>query len=711
MKNYRIMLFVVLALLLAGCGSKAEAVNNSSTSEVSEVDQEKEEAAKREAEEKAEQERKAEETEKRLKEGVSIIYSDPDKALSIFEALALEGNSDAEYLQGYIYQDVYTWNYEYDKRNYEKAADLYEKVGSDHPFAQIEYAGLFLYGHGREKDENKANEMISNALKSIDESSIDDLPYSSVAYCRLANLYENGIGTEQDPEKAIEFHKKAADLGNPISTHQLGWIYDRAKGVEQDFDIANYWYWKAISLGNTDSMYDIGYNYENGRGFEQDLEKSFAWYERAANLGNLPAINNLGYSYEFGRGTEKDVEKAYEWYLKGAEQGADDCMNNLARCYENGYGVEKDYSKAVEWYQKSVDLDNPHAMNNLAYNYEEGMGVEKNVEKALDLYLRAFELGNISAMQNMTYTFANGAGTEQDYERARKIAEGALDAGVFSAADFLAFLYDRGLGVDKDTQKAKELRAQSIEMEKAQGESQAGEATDTSDTADKTIAVARDLGEDFLYTCLVMYSNPEEALSFFEKEAENGNEDAIFLAGYIYYETTWRYINDTDKGIELLEKVSDNNPYAKFCLGKCHYWGRGFEQDKELGEKMMDQAFSEIDMLMVDLLPYSDIAYYLIGDYYYLGADKEQYYKEALEAFTKAADVHPQAMTDLGVMYYNGDGVKRDMEKCVDYLEKAANLGCYSAANFLGEIYGEGLGVSVDEQLSAEWYKKAEELQ
>ena len=61
----------------------------------------------------------------------------------------------------------------------------------------------------------------------------------------------------------------------------------------------------------------------------------------------------------------------------------------------------------------------------------------------------------------------------------------------------------------------------------------------------------------------------------------------------------------------------------------------------------------------------------------------------------------------LGLMYYDGDGVKKSNEKAVYWLSKAAERGSVSAQYGLARLYKkDGCGLPCD-RLAAKWYRKA----
>ncbi len=66
-----------------------------------------------------------------------------------------------------------------------------------------------------------------------------------------------------------------------------------------------------------------------------------------------------------------------------------------------------------------------------------------------------------------------------------------------------------------------------------------------------------------------------------------------------------------------------------------------------------------------------------------------------------------RAQNNLGVMYANGHGVKKDNAMAAQWYRKAAEMGDVSAQFNLGVLYSEGKGVMKDERMAAFWYGKA----
>ena len=145
-----------------------------------------------------------------------------------------------------------------------------------------------------------------------------------------------------------------------------------------DYDKALEFYKKAADMGSAEAMYYIANVYYNEDYDEYDVEKSAAWIKKSAEAGYAEAMGDLGLMYECGEGVEENLQLAKEWYIRGSKLGDSDSMNNLGSLYES----EAKYSLAINWYQKAADCGNDEAMKNLGMMYSYGKGVEENDDMA-----------------------------------------------------------------------------------------------------------------------------------------------------------------------------------------------------------------------------------------------------------------------------------------------------------------------------------------
>src|SRR5512143_870522 len=67
----------------------------------------------------------------------------------------------------------------------------------------------------------------------------------------------------------------------------------------------------------------------------------------------------------------------------------------------------------------------------------------------------------------------------------------------------------------------------------------------------------------------------------------------------------------------------------------------------------------------------------------------------------------PMAQYNLGIMYYNGQGVPQDYPEAVKWFRKAADQGDADAQFILGVIYTLGQGVPQGYAEALKWFRKA----
>ena len=103
-------------------------------------------------------------------------------------------------------------------------------------------------------------------------------------------------------------------------------------------------------------------------------------------------------------------------------------------------------------------------------------------------------------------------------------------------------------------------------------------------------------------------------------------------------------------------------------------------------------------------------AQFNLGLIYYNGQGVSQDYTQAVQWYRKAAEQGvAQAQYNLGVMYANGQGIRQDDAQAVQWFLKAAEQGVAEAQFNLGLMYDQGQGVHQDDAEAVQWYRKAAE--
>ena len=239
----------------------------------------------------------------------------------------------------------------------------------------------------------------------------------------LAMLFLNGDDeVEADPESAVYWFTKLAELDNSDSQFNLALHCAKGHGIERSFEQAASWAQRAadngdpdapalvekyrkwaaasekIETGDVQAMADLAAGLmELGRSLDQagvgnDYADSVALAQKAAEQGNGDGIWTLALAYEHGRGVEADVEKAVEYYRKGAELGHAPSQHSLGCYYMRGDGVEEDHGKGFALMMDSANQGYALAVQGVANCYQFGHGVEEDMKLAIEWYEKYLEL-------------------------------------------------------------------------------------------------------------------------------------------------------------------------------------------------------------------------------------------------------------------------------------------------------------------------------
>lgn len=263
-------------------------------------------------------------------------------------------------------------------------------------------------------------EMMSfeETLEAAEDGDEDAMEQVAIAY--LNGDDDNDI--EADPEKAVYWFRKQAELDNPAGCFNLAIQYLKGEGVEQSFEQALYWMKKADENGDKDALAhieqyskiielqkkisggdlaakaDLAAEYMAlgsalGDDFEDEFyHKSLALAEEAEAAGIVAAEWILALAFEHGRGVETDIEKALEHYRRGAELGNASCQQSLGCIYIKGEYVPEDKKKGFSLCMKAAEQGNGFAMKTVGACYQFGHGVDDSMDKAIYWYEKALEV-------------------------------------------------------------------------------------------------------------------------------------------------------------------------------------------------------------------------------------------------------------------------------------------------------------------------------
>lgn len=332
----------------------------------------------------------------------------------------------------------------------------------------------------------------------------------SYVWYRIGKMHCYGLGTEQDYEKAFEWFLKSANEGNKFAQYSLANLYYYGNGVEKDLPQAFLWYQRSSAQGQPYASYAIAQMYIKGEYVCQSEETAQRFY-KAALSGFLEleskdqADDNLyyklGYMFKKGLGTGIDMDKAIDYFKRSAE------MNNKNGLYEYGKAlllgehISQDKKKAVKLLEKAIKLENINAKRFLALEYISGEHLEQDIEKGIALLTECADSGDVIACYRLGKIYLQGEIMPQNLDKAEKYLLLAEDSEYTQYA--LAKLY---------------LQEEKYDIQKA--------VNYFENCADKNHWASYQLGRIYLFGAAGLTKDKEQAIEWFTKSANDGNEYA-----------------------------------------------------------------------------------------------------------------------------------------------------------------------------------------
>lgn len=270
---------------------------------------------------------------------------------------------------------------------------------------------------------------------------VDIIPASTL------ELYEKGISCENigNYVEASKWYHKAAEQEHGMAQLRLGDMYNDGIGVEENDEEAVKWYRKAANQGIAMAQNMLGRVHQEGCGVKQSDIEAVKWYQKAAEQGLAFAQNNLGFMHQSGLGVPKNYTEAVKWYRKAAEQGEATAQYSLGFMYQEGCGVKQNDAEAVKWYQKAAKQGEEEAQKALyGMGIDSGNGTssvwkkitsESDVEEYMLLLLMRLKLKNFLGTRHFLSIL-------QWKESFKNKLAGALTYAKLSNNEYPIYIYD-----------------------------------------------------------------------------------------------------------------------------------------------------------------------------------------------------------------------------------------------------------------------------
>ena len=417
---------------------------------------------------------------------------------------------------------------------------------------------------------------------------------------------------------------------------------------------------KEAEEGNTQSQADLGACYDMGSGIKRDIPEAVKWYKSAAANGNAKAQFRLAHIFSCSAEAcsnpecqkcpiKIDLKESLMWLTKASEGGLLDAQLALGEYYSE-YGPNRNDEKAKVWLK---------------------LAASKGSNKGKELLELVSGPGRKSFSKEVLASAENGSSEDQ-----------------FS----IAFCYLNGEGVKKDPLEAKKWF-----IKVAENNSYIG---DTKASAQRKLAEM--LGD---YSDM---RNEEESIQWYRKAAESGDISSQLKLAQILPRKNRSQKHEEDE-VErwLIQAASSGSLEGLLKLGK-YYLNQNDDRKNQAYPILLKAAG----------LGQGEAAY-LIGKLYQEGKEVTKSHQEAIRWFKLARKsgysegdseiaediVNPPrpeysenllkkarsgdsiSELDLGLAYYNGDGISPNPLEAERWLLVSANKKNTTAQRTLAELY------------------------
>ncbi|WP_347264896.1 tetratricopeptide repeat protein [Nitrobacter sp.] len=209
------------------------------------------------------------------------------------------------------------------------------------------------------------------------------------AMTMLGELYANGLGVRRDYGKAIEWHQRAADLGDREAMFALAMLRISGRGGPPDRAGAVKWLTASAKLGQPKAAYNLALLHMDGQTLPQDFKRAAELLRFAADAGSPEAQYALATFYKEGTGVEKNLYKSVRLLQAASLAGNVDAEVEYAIALFNGSGTQKNEAAAVSLLRKAARRNSAIAQNRLAHALVEGMGVPMDKVEGLKWHIVA----------------------------------------------------------------------------------------------------------------------------------------------------------------------------------------------------------------------------------------------------------------------------------------------------------------------------------
>lgn len=558
------------------------------------------------------------------------------------------------------------------------------------------------------------------------------------------NLAKYYIDKLKNTEEGLKIHKRAASLGNLQSIVFLK-VSNKKKKQEQNDD--------TISLSQeidlltwSYAIYDLAVCYEKGCQITQNFEIAAHLFSKAADLGNIKAFNRLGNLYRDGKGVDKNLDIAKKLYEQACAYNYPAAQRNLGILMKNSNDSndsnDRNYSDSYLWglFKEASKMGDIKAKFELAEYYEKQCaGISGYAKRALDLYKQLVKRGYLPAFRKLAYFFGNGIGCTKNTTKSKKILIKLQNLEMADKLYKIACCYKKKNSILSVIEKFQKVAI--------------------FERLNAVYRIKKESNDTKLQILNTLKRFTKDEVELFQKAADLGNTQAMNNLGFCY-ETGIFVEKDIEKAAEIYQKASRlGDSYAYYNLARC------IEDHGKMTKKLKTYLFNiyyavrkSQNYYTINALAYQYTHGKIIKrnltvalELYNKGIMNEYSTKilRNVDKYVKIDDFKSaiglynhsikygnlEAVISLALCYYNGKGIKKnlnnanellkyaykrgnknanypemDFKNSIQYYRQAADRGCLEALAELSHYYLWGIDVEKNVEKSNQLYKKIEQI-
>ena len=327
------------------------------------------------------------------------------------------------------------------EKNLKQAFDWFSKSAvKGNKFAQFSLANMYYYGNGVEKDLSEAFRWYSNADK-------QGQPYAAYA---IAQMYSNGEGVAADKDLAHIYYQKALngflDLENKDRAddnlfYKIGMMYKNGLGTEKDIAKAVDYFKRSALMDNKNGLYEYGKTLISSDYEKRDVEKGSSYLRKAIEYGNINAKRFYAMQYISGENIDQDIDTGLKMLHEEADknEAADThsalCLGRLY--FKNDYGIPLDIDKAEYYAIRAEKGGNEAAWYLLGKIYSDSNSNKYDIEKAITYFKKSAKCGDPNAQYQLGKIYLSADDKRTAYQYFKQSAENGNTFAAYYAGRIL----------------------------------------------------------------------------------------------------------------------------------------------------------------------------------------------------------------------------------------------------------------------------------